>query len=49
MTELYLKDPNRQLDDFFKAVDDYDKYLIGANEAELATNLNRVKTQTAQK
>jgi len=39
----------RQLDDFFKAVDDYDKYLIGANKADLATNLNRVKTQTAQK
>ena len=39
----------RQLDDFFKAVDDYDKYLINADKADLATNLNRVKTQTAQK
>ena len=39
----------RQLDEFFKAVDDYDKYLINADKADLATNLNRVKTQTAQK
>jgi len=39
----------RQLDDFFKAVDDYDQYLIGKNQADLATNLNRVKTQTAQR
>tara|TARA_R100000654_G_scaffold17285_5_gene36275 strand:- start:273 stop:3533 length:3261 start_codon:yes stop_codon:yes gene_type:complete len=39
----------RQLDDFFKAVDDYDQYLIASNKPELATNLNRVKTQTAQR
>jgi|TARA_A100001391_G_scaffold47862_2_gene28541 hypothetical protein len=39
----------RQLDDFFKAVDDYDKYLKNHDKAEFATNLNRVKTQTAQK
>ena len=39
----------RQLDDFFKAVDDYDQYLINKNQADLATNLNRIKTQTAQR
>ena len=39
----------RQLDDFFKAVDNYDQYLIGKNQADMATNLNRVKTQTAQR
>jgi len=39
----------RQLDDFFKAVEDYDNYLIAKNKPELATNLNRVKTQTAQR
>jgi len=47
--KLIIKGNLRQLDDFFKAVDDYDKYLIGADKADLATNLNRVKTQTAQK
>ena len=39
----------RQLDDFFKAVDDYDQQLIASGKEELATNLNRVKTQTAQR
>ncbi len=39
----------RQLDDFFKAVDDYDQYLISKKQADLATNLNRIKTQTAQR
>jgi len=47
--KLIFKGSLRQLDDFFKAVDDYDKYLINADKADLATNLNRVKTQTAQK
>lgn len=47
--KLIIKGNLRQLDDFFKAVDDYDKYLIGSDKADLATNLNRVKTQTAQK
>ena len=39
----------RQLDDFFKAVDDYDQHLIKSKQEVLATNLNRVKTQTAQR
>ena len=39
----------RQLDDFFKAVDDYDQHLIKSDQEVLATNLNRVKTQTAQR
>ena len=39
----------RQLDDFFKAIDDYDQYLVKSGDIELATNLNRVKTQTAQR
>tara|TARA_R100000664_G_C2757898_1_gene146415 strand:- start:7 stop:3261 length:3255 start_codon:yes stop_codon:yes gene_type:complete len=39
----------RQLDDFFKAVADYDEYLESIGKSDFATNLNRVKTQTAQK
>ena len=39
----------RQLDSFFKAVDDFDQHLMKSGESDLATNLNRVKTQTAQR
>jgi|TARA_R100000081_G_C4819413_1_gene178231 hypothetical protein len=47
--ELIYKGSTRQLEDFYKALKDYDDYLIKSDKPTLANNFERAKSQTLQR
>jgi len=47
--ELIYKGSTRQLEDFYKALKDYDDYLVKAKQPALANNFERAKSQTLQR
>jgi hypothetical protein len=47
--KLIFKGSTRQLEDFYKALQDYDNILIQKNQSAFADNFNRAKSQTLQR
>mgnify|MGYP003109900117 CR=1 FL=1 len=47
--DLIYKGSARQLEDFFKALQDFDDYLLARNDFDLANNFERAKSQTLQR